>query len=168
MKPPAQQVVAVLGDPGTCGQQQHHVEGPDIAEEPPSVQKLTRGLETYLFAHQIATLGILLLLLCKNRRWITLHLTNGCPALLKLPTQIELCFFIGVYSGCALEPALISPKQDKCTDLSLPAYILSHSSKLKCHQATEILLGDVVRHGGCSGGREPVIGSYTLQVQLRW
>lgn len=92
-----------------------------------------------LICRQNCQLGDSARLLCKNRRRITPHLTNGCPVLLKLPTQIELCFFIGVYGGCALEPALISPKQDKCPDLSLPAYILSHSSKLKCHRATAIL-----------------------------
>ena len=92
-----------------------------------------------LICGQNCQLGDSVLLLCKNSRQITPHLTNGCPALLKLPTQIELYFFIGVYGGCALEPVLISPKQDKCPGLSLPAYILSHSSKLKCHRATAIL-----------------------------
>lgn len=100
-----------------------------------------------LICWQNCQLGDSVLLLCKNRRRITPHLTNGCPALLKLPTQIELYFFIGVYSGCALEPALISPKQDKCIDLSLPAYILSHPSKLKCHRVTAIL-EETRSHGG--------------------
>lgn len=105
-----------------------------------------------LICRQNCQLGDSALLLWKNRRRITPHLTNGCPVLLKLPTQIELYFFIGVFGGCALEPALISPKQDKCPDLSLLAYILSHSSKLKCHRATAFLEEDPVTWRGVQWG----------------
>lgn len=138
---------------------------PETAEAQSSVQKLSRGLGSHLSPGKNCQPGDSTQLLCKNRHWITPHLTNGCPALLKLPTQIELCFLIGVYSGYALGPALISPKQDKCRDLGLPAYILSHSSKWKCHRATAIL--QEMQSGGGTGRWGPSTCSHhTLQSHL--
>lgn len=109
--PPALHSGRVLGEPGArqTWPTETPLQGHSTAEEQSSAQKLCRRLGTRLSAGEIANWGIQRCFSAKQAlNYPTLNKWLPCSP--KLPTQIELYFFIRVYSGCALAPALISPK----------------------------------------------------------